>query len=123
MHQATPHRPLILVVDDEALLRLNAVDFLEDAGYATLTAEDGAEALTLIEHHPEIRTVFTDINMPGEVDGLELAAQVGERWPAIQIIIASGQTVPTCEQLPAGGHCVRKPYTACCITDLVATRR
>ena len=123
MDQANSQRPLVLVVDDEALLRLNAIDFLQDAGFSTLEAGDGVEALALIEDHPDVGVVFTDINMPGEFDGLELASRVGQRWPEIRIIVASGKTVPSCGQLPPNGHFVSKPYTACCITDLVAERR
>lgn len=117
------NRPLVFVVDDEALLRLDAVDFLNKAGYATIEAGSGADALALIEENPDVRVVFTDINMPGDYDGLELAARVSRRWPEIQLIVASGRPFPAEQHLPVHGHFVSKPYTAASITDLVARRR
>jgi CheY-like chemotaxis protein len=82
---------VILVVDDEPLVRVNAVDILEDAGFSTLEAEDAAQALKHIADHPEIGLLFTDINMPGEIDGLGLARLVHEDRPDLRVILTSGR--------------------------------
>lgn len=112
---------LILVVEDEALLRLDAVNFLHDAGYATIEACNGADALAQIKRNPSVDLVFTDVNMPGEIDGLDLVARVNRRWPEIRIIVTSGKTPPSDRPIPARGCFISKPYTAQSIVHLVAT--
>ena len=114
---------IVLVVDDEALLRMRAVDFLNDAGYSTIEAQDGEDALKALDANPGIGCVFTDINMPGTIDGLELVAHVSQRRPDVRLIVASGMVTPGQGTLPPGGCFVAKPYTAKSITDLVAKPR
>ena len=74
-------QPTILVVEDEVLVRLNVVESLEELGYLVLQAANAADAITLLERRPDIRIVFTDVQMPGTVDGLMLADVVSKRWP------------------------------------------
>src|SRR6266481_1253719 len=81
----------ILVVEDEMLLRMRAVDMVEDAGYISVEAVDAEAALAILESSLDIGLLFTDIQMPGKMDGLQLAHAVHERWPAIKIILVSGQ--------------------------------
>jgi len=83
-----------LVVEDEAFIRFAIIDELEDQGFIVYSAEDADEAIRSIETHPEIALVFTDIDMPGSMDGIKLAAFVRDRWPPIKIIVTSGRTNP-----------------------------
>ncbi len=85
-----PKRAAVLVVEDEAMLRLMAVDVVEDAGFEALEACDADEAMTILERRPDIRILFTDIRMPGSMDGLSLARTVKDRWPPVKIVLTSG---------------------------------
>ena len=87
-HSVAP--PIVLVVEDEMLLRMRAVDMVEDAGYASVEAVDADEAVAILESRSDIALMFTDIQMPGSMDGLGLARAVHERWPPIKIILVSG---------------------------------
>jgi CheY-like chemotaxis protein len=111
--------PTVLVVDDEFLVRLAAVEMVEDAGFIALEAEDADVAIKLLEAHPEIRLVFTDINMPGTMDGLKLANYARERWPPLKFIIVSAQPSRTVD-LPEGAHFHPKPYAADVIRQSLA---
>lgn len=84
-------RAVILIVEDEMLLRMRAVDMVEDAGYTSVEAVDADEAVAILESRSDIALMFTDIRMPGSMDGLKLAHAVHERWPPIKIILVSGQ--------------------------------
>ncbi len=81
---------VVLVVDDELILRLSISAELEDEGFVVFEAGTADEAIATLERHPEIRLVFTDVDMPGSMDGLKLAAFVRDRWPPIKIIVTSG---------------------------------
>lgn len=107
----TTSRPLVvLLVEDEPLVRMLGVDVLEDAGFTVVEAANAAEALKALESRTDVRVLFTDVNMPGELDGLELARLVHERWPEIRLLIASGQVFPAPEELPDNGQFVPKPW-------------
>lgn len=82
--------PTMLIVEDEPLIRMCAVDFAEEAGYDAREAKDAGEALAILESGEEIAVLFTDISLPGPMDGLTLAEQVTQRWPEIRIVVASG---------------------------------
>ncbi|MGA1802549.1 response regulator [Rhizobium sp. HT1-10] len=103
-------RTTVLVVEDEALIRLDIADALEDAGFNVLEAANVDEAVTVLAAHPEIRAVFTDIDMPGSMDGLRLAAVVCARWPRTKIIVTSGRPNVTPADLPFASRFVSKPY-------------
>lgn len=113
MHSQTmpPSGGLVLVVEDEPLIRLNAVQMMEDAGYTALEAHDAADAVRVLEARPDIRIVFTDIEMPGSMNGLRLAACIRDRWPPIEIILTSGAVIPSASAIPDGGVFVPKPYS------------
>jgi CheY-like chemotaxis protein len=100
----------VLVVDDEPFIRMNALDILTDAGFVVLEATDADEAMELIGNHPEIGVLFTDINMPGSMDGLDLARRVHELRPGIHLIITSGKVRPRIEEIPDSGNFIGKPY-------------
>jgi CheY-like chemotaxis protein len=91
---------------------MGATQMVEDAGFAALEARNADEAIGILESRPDIRAVFTDINMSGTMDGLKLAHAIRGRWPPIHLIVTSGVNVPNREQLPANGRFIRKPYGA-----------
>ncbi len=109
---AETKKPVILVVDDEPLLRINAVGMFEDAGCETVEADGAEDALTQLGRHPEVSVLFTDINMPGRFDGLELARRVHKQRPDIQLIITSGRAPPARTDIPDDGRFIAKPYDA-----------
>jgi two-component system, response regulator PdtaR len=83
-------RALVLIVEDELLIRLDAVDMIEAAGFDVIQAANADEAITILEARSDIQLVFTDVQMPGSMDGLKLAAAVRGRWPPIKIVATSG---------------------------------
>jgi len=103
----TEEKIVVLVAEDETLVRLIVNDILAEAGYRVLEARDGQEALTILQVHSDVAAVVTDVNMP-HVDGLSLARIVDERWPRIAIVVASALPLPT--ELPPGARFVQKPY-------------
>lgn len=105
-------RALVLVVEDELFVRLMAIDAIEDAGYDAVGVETGDEALTLLDSRNDIDLLFTDIKMPGEVDGLELAARVRARWPKLPILLTSGHLYHGDASVPASIPFLQKPYRA-----------
>jgi CheY-like chemotaxis protein len=82
--------PVILIVEDDAFLRMVAVEFVNAAGFETLEACDADQAIAILESCSEVAVLFTDINMPGSMDGLQLAHVVSKRWPVMEILVASG---------------------------------
>lgn len=109
-------RPAVLVVEDEPLLRMMAVDLVEDAGFEAIEAANADEAIKILECRSDIRVVFTDIDMPGSMDGLLLAAAVRDRWPPIEIILTSGHVHITEVEVPLGGVFFSKPYDHSALT-------
>ncbi len=99
-----------LVVEDEPLLRFDLAQSLETEGYKTFEAADASEAIAVLEAHSEIRVVFTDIQMPGTMDGLELSHYVRKRWPPTIIVVSSGRCTPSSEEMPSGARFMAKPY-------------
>lgn len=102
----------ILVVEDEPLVRMDAVSMLEDGGYDVVEAADAEQALTQLERRPDVDTLFTDVNMPGEMDGCALAYAVIALRPDMRLFITSGAGVPEDGDCPAESTFLPKPYTA-----------
>ena len=102
--------PTILVVDDDALQRMHASDLLLGAGYKVVEAENAEAALNILRDQPEVRLLFTDVQMPPGCDGLELAQQVHQRWPNVRLLITSGGVNVTDPDIPDRGRFVPKPY-------------
>jgi CheY-like chemotaxis protein len=102
--------PTVLIVEDEAFVRMIGADALEEAGYSVIEAGSADEALTLLEHERDVQVLFTDIRMPGSMDGLQLAGVVHQRWPLIRILLTSGDTHPSREAIPDDGRFLAKPY-------------
>src|ERR1700759_4715288 len=101
--------PNVLVVEDEMILRMRAVDLVEDAGFCPIEAVNADEAMSILESRSDISLLFTDIQMPGGMDGLKLAHAVHERWPSIKIILVSGQVKPSDAERPADSRFFGKP--------------
>jgi two-component sensor histidine kinase/CheY-like chemotaxis protein len=101
--------PNVLVVEDEMVLRMRAVDIVEDAGFRPVEAVNADEALSILESRSDISLLFTDIQMPGSMDGLKLAHAVHDRWPSIKIILVSGQVKPSDAEKPADSRFFGKP--------------
>src|ERR1700691_498618 len=102
--------PAVLIVEDEPLVRLNAVRAIEDAGFEVVEAANADEAIRILENRSDIRVVFTDIQMPGSIDGLKLADAVRNRWPPIKITVTSGHHLVSKSDLREGGRLFAKPY-------------
>jgi two-component system, response regulator PdtaR len=117
----TSARPVVVVVtEDEALVRMIAVEVLNDEGFVTIEAEHAAAALNICKlRADEVDVLFTDIRMPGSMDGLELAHCVRERWPRISLVIVSGNLFVNLDELPAGSRFLAKPYDMQRVVDLI----
>jgi CheY-like chemotaxis protein len=102
--------PAVLVVEDEVLVRMDAADMIRDAGFRTDEASSADEAILLMDQHADIGILFTDIDMPGSMDGLKLAAYVRDRWPPVVIIVVSGAVGIDAATLPEGSMFFPKPY-------------
>ncbi len=103
---------VVLVVEDELFVRLMAVDAIRDAGFVAVEAENADRALTLLGERDDISVMFSDIKMPGSLDGLGLAATVGKRWPEINIVLTSGHMYRGDRDLPPSLPFLQKPYRA-----------
>ncbi len=102
---------MVLIVEDEFLLRMDAVEMIADAGFEAVEAANADQAIGILESRRDITVVFTDIQMPGSMDGLKLARAIRGRWPPIKIIATSGRANVLEPDLPEGGRFLRKPYS------------
>jgi CheY-like chemotaxis protein len=100
----------VLVVEDDPLSRLHASNLVEDAGYIAIEAANADEAIAILESRKDIRIVFTDIDMPGSMDGLKLARAIRDRWPPIELILTSGHFDLRQDEIPERGLFFAKPY-------------
>ena len=103
-------RPVVLIVEDEFLIRLHAAQIIEEAGFDVIEASNADEAISILEVRSDITVLFTDIQIPGSMDGLKLAAAVKGRWPPIKIVATSGVVNVRPNDLPEGGRFLPKPY-------------
>jgi CheY-like chemotaxis protein len=117
---ATNISKVVLVVEDEPLIRMNTADIFETAGYKVLEAPNADEALSLVEARKDIGVIVTDIDMPGSMDGLAMAQHVRQASPSIGLILASGKVFPPERQLPAGARFFSKPFQEHEIVEAVA---
>jgi CheY-like chemotaxis protein len=102
-------RHVVLIVEDEPFVRLTGADLLAEAGFEVLEAGNGDEALRILEATPQVRVVFSDVEMPGSLDGLGLARNICQRWPGIGIVLTSGHRIRA-EMIPCDGRFLEKPY-------------
>lgn len=104
-------QPVVLIVEDEILILMNAVDMIRAAGFDVVDAVNADEAIVILEDRLDISVVFTDIQMPGSMDGLKLAAAIRGRWPPIKIVATSGLLKISEDDLPSGSRFLPKPYS------------
>jgi CheY-like chemotaxis protein len=102
--------PIVLVAEDEVLVRQLSVCELEDAGYQVIEAANAGQAIAILETGVPVDVLFTDVNMPGEIDGIRLVRLVHCRWPDVGLIVTSGRADITQDELPDHGRFIRKPY-------------
>ena len=108
----------ILVVDDEPLVRMHSADILEDAGYEVFEAADADEALAVL-NQKHVQLLFSDIDMPGTMNGLDLAHVVHQRWPHIKLLLTSGHHRMSDKVIPDHGKFVPKPWAQYVLIDRV----
>jgi CheY-like chemotaxis protein len=101
----------VLIVEEEALIRMESVDVVKDAGFTALEAVDGDEAVKILGIRRDIRVVFVDVKMTGSMDGLRLAHVIRDRWPPVHLILTSGRSVTNKDELPENALFIRKPYS------------
>jgi two-component system, response regulator PdtaR len=109
--------PIALVVEDEPLPRMLAVEAVEAAGFAAIEARDADEAVAVLESRSDISLLFTDIEMPGNMDGLKLAHAVLGRWPPMKILVVSGKVRLQPSELPSSSRFIGKPYRAAAMVE------
>ena len=112
-------KPTVLVVEDDCLVRLDTMQTLREAGFAVVEADGADEALEVIGARDDIDVLFTDIQMPGRVDGVELARRAHQLQPAIRLLLTSGKVRPTPQEIPDSGQFLAKPYSAREVTGAV----
>lgn len=110
MPDKIPQRSLVLIVEDEPIVRFCAAEMLGDSGFDVLEAPAADHALEILESRGDVAVLFTDIEMPGRLDGTALAAIVCERWPWIRVVITSGRVRPMPAELPRPSQFLPKPY-------------
>ena len=110
-------KAVVLVVEDHPLIRLAGLEIVASAGFEGIGAANADEAIQILEARTDIHLVFTDIEMPGTMDGLKLAHYIRDRWPPIQLMVASGRAIVEESQLPAGTRFFSKPYSDHTIID------
>ena len=113
-------KAVVLVVEDDFLVRMGAVEIVLNAGYEVLEAGSADEAIQILTSRNDIELVFTDVQMPGTMDGLELARYIEIRWPNVNIIVTSGTLVLQTNTLPPGAGFFAKPYVDDTVTDEIA---
>lgn len=107
-----PAKAVILLVEDEPVIRMLAADALVDAGFQVIEADHGAQALDVLRERADgIHAVFTDVHMPGSINGVALAHEASRCWPWLRLLVASGHAMPSREELPAACRFLPKPYS------------
>lgn len=110
-------KAVVLVVEDNPLIRMCAVDLVLAAGFEALEAGDADEAIRILEARADIHLVFTDVTMPGSMDGIKLTHYIRDRWPPVKLIVASGKTIVEESDLPTGARFFFKPYDHTAIVE------
>ena len=110
-------KAVVLVVEDSPLIRMGAVDLVTSAGFEALEASDAEEAIRILEARPDIHLVFTDVGMPGTMDGIRLSHYIRNRWPPVKLIVTSGKMTIDESRLPVGARFFPKPYDESAIVE------
>ena len=115
-----PDTPVVLVAEDEVLVRMMTVDVLEEAGCAVIESANAEAALAVLDQRSDVQVLITDVEMPpGPLNGLDLARLTREQFPHIGVVIVSGKVRPSPDDLPPGTRFVPKPYSATKLTRVV----
>jgi two-component system, response regulator PdtaR len=112
-------QPVILVVEDEVLVRIVQVDVLRESGFRVAEAQDADEAFEILRSRSEIATVLTDVDMPGSLNGFEFARLVKQGWPEVGVLVISGKTQPGPGDLPPGVGFVHKPIRPAALVERI----
>ena len=115
----TPASAVVLVVEDEPFVRLDAIETLRGAGFRVIDAANADEAISILEGRRDVRVVVTDIQMPGSMDGLKLAATIRNRWPPIALVVTSGRSLVRQQDLPERGRFLPKPYNGTRLVEAI----
>ncbi len=113
-------KQVVLVVEDSPIIRMGAVDLVLSAGYEAIEAADADEAIRILEQRDDIDLVFTDVQMPGTMDGIKLSHYIRDRWPPVKLIVASGAAILEQSNLPLGSRFFSKPYDDTTIIEAMA---
>ena len=116
----TSSRPAALIVEDQPFIGLVASDILSESGFETFHAYNADDAVSMLGKHPEIEVMVTEAQLPGSVDGLELARRVARDRPDVRLVVTAAGTDVAQSQLPAGARMLRKPYASGELKFLVA---
>jgi CheY-like chemotaxis protein len=111
----------VVVVEDEILVGIAICEDLAAEGYEVLTADNADQAIEILESRNDITTIFSDIEMPGSMNGLKLAAAVRDRWPPVNIVITTGKARPPDDQMPTNSRFVAKPYQKAEVIEALQT--
>ena len=114
-------KAVVLIVEDSAIIRMGAIDLVLSAGYEALEACDADQAIRILECRNDVDLVFTDVQMPGTMDGIKLSHYIRNRWPPVKLIVASGAAILEESSLPVGSRFFSKPYDDRTITDVMAS--
>ena len=112
-------QPVVLVVEDEMLVRVHMTEMLRQAGYAVLDAANADDAINILEKRNDIRVVFTDVHMPGSMDGVRLAHHIAKKWPPVRLFVTSGHVNVAPSDLPEGAEFCAKPCPPDKITSVI----
>ena len=116
---ASSSRPAALIVEGQPFVGMIASDILRESGFATFHAFDAEEALQRLSEHPEIEVILTEMELPGEVDGIELAHRVARDRPGMRLVIASNGSERELADLPPGARLIRKPFASAELSTLM----
>lgn len=116
---ATVRRPVVLIVEDEFLQRMSAAEIISEGGFDVIEAETADKAIAILESRPDVQVIFTDIKLPGSMDGLKLANLVRRKWPPIKIVTTSAHVTVRQADLPDGGIFLPTPYTSDRVTAVL----
>jgi CheY-like chemotaxis protein len=106
-----PNQSVILVVEDDPIIRMGALELVAEAGFAAIEAGNADEAIRILEARSDIHLVFTDVGMPGTMDGIKLTHYIRRHWPLVKLIVASGKAIVEQSHLPTGARFFPKPYS------------
>jgi CheY-like chemotaxis protein len=104
-------KAVVLVVEDHPIIRMGALDLVVAAGFEAVEASSADEAIRILEARSDIHLVFTDVEMPGTMDGLKLSHYIRDRWPPVKLIVVSGKTIVDESHLPVDARFFPKPYS------------